>query len=260
MAYDLQSIIRGGTQLPPILTVHGGPGIGKTTLAANAPAPLFLAAERGLGNLTVPFVEINSWADLMGWITFLFREQHEFKTVVLDSLTAVEPMIWDQIVKIENTKVDKKKTLNSIEDIGYGKGYALALTAWSELLAGLEALRNKGMIVILIAHSFIKRYDAPDSEPYDRFLLKLHERAAALITERSDIVGFASQRTTITQSEVGFGTKISRGVTLPERTLALVEQAAFVAKNRYGMPDSVRLEWSAFMAAMTASRTTPKGK
>ena len=66
----------------------------------------------------------------------------------------VEPLIWKQSCAIHKW--------GSIEEPGYGKGYAAALDIWREYLEALNALRNdRDMTVIQIAHTDIKRFDSP---------------------------------------------------------------------------------------------------
>ena len=97
------------------------------------------------------------------------------------------------------------------------------------------------MLVIQIAHSTIKRFDSPDCEPYDRYQIKLHDRASALLQESADIVGFLSYRVSIRKADVGFNKSVSRAVSSGQRILYVEERPAFVAKNRYGLPPSIEL-------------------
>jgi len=90
-------------------------------------------------------------------------------------------------------RVCRDHGIKNLEDIPYGKGFNYALDRWRELLEGLSALRNeRKMAVILLAHSEVKRYDAPDTEPYDRYQIKLHKTAAALVEEWADAIFFAN--------------------------------------------------------------------
>ena len=107
-------------------------------------------------------------------------------------------------------------------------------------LDGLNALRDdKGMTVIQIAHTDIKRFDSPEHDPYDRYVIKLHARAAALLQEHSDIVLFANYRISTVKADVGFNKKVARAVGSGERVLHTSERPAFLAKNRYGLPDTL---------------------
>ena len=116
---------------------------------------------------------------------------------------------------------------------------------------GLNALRDvKGMSVVQIAHTDIKRFDSPEHDPYDRYTIKLHARAAALVQEHSDVVLFANYRISTVKADVGFNKKVSRAVGSGERVIHTTERPAFLAKNRYGLPDTLPLDWPAFAQAM----------
>ena len=106
------------------------------------------------------------------------------------------------------------------------------------------------MTVIQIAHTDIKRFDSPEHEPFDRYVIKLHARAAALLQEHSDVVLFANYRISTVKSDVGFNKKVTRALGSGERVLYTAERPAFLAKNRYGLPDSLPLSWAAFAEAM----------
>ena len=124
------------------------------------------------------------------------------------------------------------------------------LPLWRTLLDGLNYLREtKAMAVVLIAHSEIKRFEAPDSEPFDRYQIKLHKGANAMVREWADIIGFAHHETAIKKENNGFSTR-SRGVSTGRRLLRVAEIPACVAKNRYSLPDVIPLSWDSLLDAM----------
>lgn len=245
MAISLKSISRTvRNSLPPRVVVHGDGGVGKSTFAANAYKPVFLPFEDGLDGIEVDaFPRLTSYQDAIDAVATLAQDQHDFGTVVIDSLDWLEPLIWQSVAKSAGK--------NSIEDIPYGKGYAEALPLWRTLLDGLNHLReHRNMAVILIAHSEVKRFEAPDSEPFDRYQIKLHKGANAMVREWADVIGFAHHETAIKKESNGFSTR-ARGLATGRRLLRVVETPACVAKNRYGMPDTVPLEWNALVGAMS---------
>ena len=244
MAISLASLRQTTTLTPPRILIHGVAGVGKTTFAAKSDRPVIIATEEGLGTLDVShFPLAKTFGDVMEALYALYNEPHEFGTVVIDSVDWLEPLIWKRVC-------DDNKW-GSIEEPGYGKGYVAALDLWREYLDGLNALRNeRGMTVIQIAHTDIKRFDSPVHEPYDRYVIKLHSRAAALLQEHSDIVLFANYRISTVKSDVGFNKKVTRALGSGERVLYTEERPAFLAKNRYGLPDVLPLDWAAFAAAM----------
>lgn len=244
MAISLNQLVRAARPKPPIMTVYGVHGIGKTTFAAQAPSPVFVQTEDGLGTLACPhFPLAATFEDVIGALAALYTEPHDFRTCVIDSVDWLEALIW--------AKACRDNGWASIEDAGYGKGYVAALNLWRQYIDGLNALRDdKGMTVIQIAHTDIKRFDSPEHDPYDRYTIKLHARAAALVQEHSDIVLFANYRISTVKADVGFNKKISRAVGSGERVIHTTERPAFLAKNRYGLPDTLPLDWQAFAQAM----------
>ena len=244
MAISLNQLVRAAHPKPPIMTVYGVHGIGKTTFAAQAPSPVFVQTEDGLGTLACPhFPLAATFEDAIGALAALYTEPHDFKTCVIDSVDWLEALIW--------AKACRDNGWASIEDAGYGKGYVAALNLWRQYIDGLNALRDdKGMTVIQIAHTDIKRFDSPEHDPYDRYTIKLHARAAALVQEHSDIVLFANYRVSTVKADVGFNKKVSRAVGSGERVIHTTERPAFLAKNRYGLPDTLPLDWQAFAQAM----------
>jgi hypothetical protein len=120
-----------------------------------------------------------------------------------------------------------------------------------EILDGLNALRNdKGMIVILIAHCQIRRFDSPEVEPYDRYMPKLQDKANAVVREWADAVLFCNYKTVVKKDDVGFNQTNNRGISTGERLLFTSEKPAYMAKNRYSMPESIPLSWDDFAAAI----------
>lgn len=246
MAYNLDSIKKGKNIQAPRIFLYSTHGIGKSTLASKAPDPIFIQTEDGLGAIdTSSFPLAKASADVMEAIKTLYTEQHDYKTVVLDSADWLENILQREI----ETKYDAK-------ELSYGKGSIILADQWRAFLDGFNALRNdKNMIVILIGHCEIKRFDSPEVEPYDRYQPKMQGRSSALIQEWSDVVFFANYRTMVKKEDVGFSKSVSRGITTGERLLYTQETPAYLAKNRYGLPPSLPMEWSALANAIAASAT-----
>lgn len=241
MAFDLKSIQKNTAIAAPRLMVYGVEGIGKSTFASGAPDPIFILTEDGLGSLQVNhFPLATSSNDVMEAIGTLYNDPHDFKTVVIDSLDWLEAIINREI----EAKYDAK-------ELAYGKASIIAAEKWREILEGLDALRNDlKMSVILLAHTMIKRFDSPEVEPYDRYQPKLQERSNAVVREWADAVLFANYRTIVKKDDVGFNKTIARGISNGERLLFTNERPAYMAKNRYSLPDSIPFSWDDFVASI----------
>jgi hypothetical protein len=244
MALKLTRLAQASAPRPPRITVFGVAGVGKTSFAAAALNPVFLLTEDGLGMREVAhFPLVRTYDDCIGHLAALYSEEHDFSTVVVDSLDWLEPLI--------HTRACRDNGWSSIEEPGYGKGYVAALALWRQYFDGLNALRDeRGMTVVQIAHSEIRRFDSPEHEPYDRYGLKLHARAAALVLEHSDAVLFANFRVATVKADVGFNKRVNRAVGSGERLIHTTERPAFIAKNRYALPDTLPLDWDSFARAM----------
>lgn len=247
----LASVVRGKQKAPYRVLIHGVDGVGKSTFGADAPLPIFLGAESGTNHLDVArFPMPESWLDVLDAIQSLTTDAGGFKTLVIDSVDWVEPLIWKHVCETASAK--------SIEEVGggFGKGYTAALDAWRELLAALERLqRAQGMHIILIAHSLIKPFRNPEGEDFERYILKLNEKAAGLLREWSEGVYFCNYRT-FAVAQKG---KRTRGVSDGARMLYTQRTAAYDAKDRYGLEDALALSWAEFEAGAVRGEPASAG-
>lgn len=234
MSISISSLKSTKRDVPPVILLYGVDGIGKTSLAAEFPSPIYLATDgehtpEGIDLPTPGTIEtFNELLDVFGE---LLTEDHDHKTVIIDSLDGLEPLIWHATCS--------RLGITSIEEAGYGKGYVEADFEWGEYLAAVSALAQRGMYVVQLAHPEIVRFDSPVTDPYSRYQPRLHKRANAVIRERADIVAFMNYRVSIKEKEVARQTKVAHAEGGKERQVHLNEGAGFNAKNRYNMPDTI---------------------
>jgi hypothetical protein len=254
----LASIQSGKTPMPPRIFVYGTEGIGKSTFASQAPKPIFVQTEDGLDEIPCDkFPLASSYEDVIAALHELRSESHPYETVVIDSADWYERLVWDALcVKYNVPSIEKV-------DGGYAKGYTHALTYFRELVNCLNGLRNhRGMAVLLLSHAKVEKFEDPESSPYDRYSPRLHKHAAALLTEWSDAVLFATRKIRTQSEEAGFNRKRTIAHALGkdggERILRCVGGPSCIAKNRYGIVEELPLSWPAFMATLTNNQ--PQGE
>lgn len=237
MAIPLSSLQRTAAPKPPRLVIYGVPKIGKTTLLASAPNPVIVQTEDGADQLDVArFPLARTFAEVMGNLEQLATEDHDFQTVGIDSLDWLEPLVWADVIRKRPTD-EKGRPVSAIEDYGYGKGFNYAADTWREFIDAINFLRDsKGMAVLMTAHSRVSKYDPPDAEAFDRYDIKLHKGATALLQEHSDGILFVNYQLHVTKHEGGFNKKIAKGIGQGQRIVHTEERPAFLAGNRYGMP------------------------
>ncbi len=242
-----------GTRARPLwVHLYAPEGLGKTTFASEAPGPIFVDIEAGsferdvarftfdeTTERTVP----HDWPEVLAALNVLAVEKHPYKTVAVDTLDALEAFI--------HAFICKRDGYDNIEGYGYGKGYVAALDEWRRFVAAVERLRAAGLNVVTLAHTVVKPFKNPSGEDYDRYQMKLHEKAGGLIKERADVVLFGNYETLAVKDSK---TKKVKGVSTGARFLYTQRTAAHDAKNRHDLPETLPLSWADFAEAVRAHR------
>jgi AAA domain len=222
--------------LPPRILAHGQEGAGKTTLAEKFPNPVFLQTEDGTpGGLTLAsFGLLNTYQQVRAALTTLATEPHEYQTVVLDALDELQGLIWSDVCATHGWA--------SIETPSFGKGYIEVDLWWHDILKAFDFLRReRGMIVLLLAHSAIETVNDPRVPSYTSYQLRLHKRARGLVQDWADVIGFLASDLTIKTEDSGFSKTRHRADGGSTRWLHVEGRPSFVAKNRYGLPPKIMI-------------------
>ena len=212
------------------VVIYGVESVGKSTFAAKFPKPLFLDIEQGTSHLDVDRCDIGSWKQLTDSLTEC--RSSDYKTIVIDSAD------WAERLCIEDLLATTKKT--SIEDFGYGKGWVMVAERMARMLSSVDALIEVGKNVVLIAHSKIHKFEAPDAlAAYDRYELKLSKQCSPLLKEFADELWFLRFKTKVSTTDTGRG----KGIGGKERIILTTHSAAYDAKTRSGLAEELPLVW-----------------
>lgn len=251
---SLSHIVRGIQHEPIYSILYGVEGVGKSTFAAGAPSPIFLSTEGGTGHLDVArFPEVSTFADAMDAMRLLMNEPHEFKTLVVDTIDHLEPLIHTHVLK--GTKWEGKGLAEY--GGGYGKGNEAALDVWRVFLKAAAGLRiARKMNVVFLGHSTIRTFKNPMGGDFDRYVPKMNERAAGLIKESVGYVLFARYESFAKTDD----DKRTRGFSDGTRILHTQWSASFDAKNRGDLPAELPLSWADFEAATRAGAPKAEAK
>lgn len=240
-----QAVTNDHSTKPPRIVVYGKPGIGKTTFAAQSNKPIILDLEGSADYIDVPKATPKDYDQFMQLIDALLMENHEYKTVVIDSADWLEGFIHDDICKKSGaTSIsDKHKDATS-----YGKGHILAQNMMIEIRNKLDRMRaEKGMAVIITAHSVIKHRDDPLDGDYDEHVLKLHEKFAAALVEWADAVLLLKKKS-IESSKTPSGRKELGRIMVASGVLGTT------TKNRLHLPDEVPASWNDFINSINTNK------
>lgn len=217
----------------------------------NDPIVLQFRGEEGVDDFAVPrFPVLDSFDQVMEALEVLYTQDHKHRTIVGDSITTLEKLIWSHLCNAYG--------VDSLEKVldGFGKGFSEAEKVFRQFLDGLDSLRRtKGMGVILIGHVKVKTFHDPSGEDYDQYQLDAHEKIASAVMRWADLIMFATTKTAVMTKDAGFNKEKARAVdpTGGRRYLYTKKRPAHPGGGRgiYGeLPFELPLDWAEFSAAV----------
>lgn len=218
--------------------IYGVEGVGKSTLASKFPKAIFLDTEGSTDkyNFIERYPTPTSIAMLVDECNDIVASG-EYQTIVIDTFDKVEQMIADELC----TKSNKQ----SLEDFGYGEGYAKLDELVGKLLNFFQDLVNKGINITILAHAKTKNFDSPLGDgSYTRYELKLGakttQRTASFLKEWADMILFCNYKVQVIENKDkkkhGYG---------GERCMYTTHSPAYDAKNRFGLDNELPLDFKA---------------
>ncbi|MGG4447608.1 ATP-binding protein [Brevibacillus porteri] len=231
-------VISGKVEKAKKVVTYGPEGIGKSSLAAQFPRPIFIDTEGSTTEMEVDRLpKPTSWEMLRQQVEWVKQQGSRYGTLVIDTID------WAEMLCVESICAKHQK--NGVEDFGYGKGYIYVAEELGRFLNLLSDVIEAGIHVVLTAHAQITKFEQPDEMgAYDRYQLKLGQktgsRTAALVKEWADMVLFINYKTfSVATDKEGKKNKGQGGT----RTVYATHHPAWDAKNRHGLPDEFPLEY-----------------
>lgn len=232
----LDQAFRGNAYAPRLL-IYGIQGIGKSTLAATFPNPIFVQTE--IVNIPLDPLRLPLCQDLKSFhdtIDELLYKEHDYKTVVIDHLSRLDDLVVNNI--LENDP--KKGCTLATACGGYGAGYQKAAVLHKEIKEKLNLFMRKKIAVIILAHAEIKKYKSPESDDYDIYTIYANsDHSKSVYLNDADAVLFARQKANVIDNESGRSIIKS----LNQRILLTGVNPVNVSKNRYNMPDEIPMNF-----------------
>lgn len=212
--------------------VYGSEGVGKTTLASKLPSPIFIDTEGSTEHMTLcRYPRPHDWLELMDMVDD--ASKLKTRTLVIDTLD------WADLLCVKS--LCKEMKWKSIEDGGYGKGYVMLAEKFSELLEKLSALANRGVNVGFTAHAQLRKIERPEETgAYDHWEMKCSKKVSPLVREWCDLMLFCNYDSVIIH---GNNPMESNKITGNKRVMYANHQPTFDAKNRFGLPDKMPLDY-----------------
>lgn len=245
-------LVKGVKATPWKVVLYGRIGIGKSSLAALAPGALMLDLEGGIDRVDGTKTEqITNWSELfnrdpnkLGILQELYTtgeyEGFKPKTLVFDTVTGLEKILEPVCIKDYQENHNVKKDLKALSEVPYGNGSQILAAYFSLVMDVADALKNKGINTLFVAHETTEKFQNPMGEDYDRYNIQCNKRAREILVDRCDGVLFAMLDTHVVEKDgQGFDKGKKRAVTDGGRIVKTLGRADFEAKNRFKLPDTI---------------------
>jgi energy-coupling factor transporter ATP-binding protein EcfA2 len=239
-------ITKGKIQTAKKVIIYGPEGIGKSTLAAQFPNPVFIDTEGSTKELDVArYPAPTYWSQIIEEAEDLLEERN-FSTLVIDTADWAEKLCIAETCSRLNVK--------GIEDVGYGKGYVYLYDDFQRILVVCDKLVAAGINVVFTAHAQMRKFEQPDElGAYDRWEMKLTKKIAPLLKEWADIVLFCNYKTTVITDQ---NTK-SKKATGGSRVMYSTHHPCWDAKNRYNLPEQMEMSFEPLSALFDGVEPEP---
>ena len=218
-------IISGKVKKPFNVLLYGQPGAGKSSWASHAPSPIFIASDE-LDELDVDRLpHVTTYKAVMDQLTWIEKEKHNYKTVVIDTIDAIEAIVHQEILSKE--KSDKTRSMNKACG-GYGNAFNVSLDWMTAIRDTLIRIRhNKKMNIITICHSVTSVTNDPLlGDSYTEYDLSLHKHVQSLFVDWVSAVLFiAFDVNKADNDKFAYGSG--------KRFIYTQKKPGFEAKNRY---------------------------
>jgi len=234
---------------PIVATIVGTAGSGKTSLAATFPKPIVIRTQGEAIPKDIPedvrpdvMPELTSAAELWATLKALLNEDHEYQTLIIDSVTGLESLFVADVLEQESNSGGKARGI--IQALGgYGAGPAAVQASHMRVRKAVELLRTrKGMHTIFVAHAEIADVSPPDGDPFSQYTLRLPKKSVAPYTDATDLVGFLKQERIVrgaVEAKADRAAKPGKAITTGDRVLVTYLQPASLSKNRFGIEDDL---------------------
>lgn len=223
------------------VVIYGPEGIGKSTLAAGFPDPLFVDTEGSTEYMDVKrFERPESWQMIMDEVQYVIDHTDVCRTLIIDTADWAEKKCSEYIIT--------KNQVKSIEDFGYGKGYTYLKEEFGRLLNMLNLVIDKGINVVICAHAMMRKFEQPDElGAYDRWEMKLSKQVSPLVKEWCDMLLFCNYKTMVVNVDNRGAAKGKNKGQGQKRTMYTQHNACWDAKNRFDLPAECPMCYASIM-------------
>ena len=237
-------VTKGGGWKPPRVIIYSAPKVGKSTFGSESEAPIFVLTEDGISNLAIDQTPMaKTWDEFLSNIKSVATEKHSYKTLVIDTLNGAAALAAQHVCR------------KFFKDDWGPKGFAAFGQGWSAtseemraLIDPLDACRERGMWILMLAHTGLQSVKNPLEGDYTKYAPDVDRKIWARFHGWADIILRADFEYTVLSANGGKGKAIGTSTRVLRSEGSAAEDAG--CRIGYNLPPTIPLEWHAFTAAL----------
>jgi hypothetical protein len=234
--------------------IYGKGDVGKTATAIYSPEPVIIPVGTERCHRKFPAFKIENidntppLVHLFDAMQYLITQEHSRKTVIIDNLSTFRAITESDVVDTYPVNKEGKKA-KGIGDYGYGKGQAYAFGYYARLLDGIDALLNKGIHVILIAHEAQHTINLPNDTYYQETGIYAptgdKTNVKGLLEAKANNILYLRTEANVRKSSNAMQEKSRMATLAPiSRVIYTRQTGLFFAKTKSALPDYIEVEQS----------------
>lgn len=158
--------------------IYGENKIGKTSLCAEFPDPVFLMFEPGGGGLRIARRQCNSWKEFTGYIDLILASDR-FETIVIDPISLCYKACVDHICKIEG--------VDDPGEVTWGHGWK---AIEDEFIRQISRISSSGRGIIFLGHLEQVEFEKRTGGKYNKIVPRMMKQARSFIESFVDVIAF----------------------------------------------------------------------
>jgi hypothetical protein len=226
-----------------------GPEGTRKTGSAVSPQTLILDLERGSDQYDVDRIHIETYHDLIHALDLIIHEKSQHEIIAVDPIEIAEKLLINETCR--QLKID------GLKGLAHGAAWQYMRENFDrELMARFSEIRRTGRHMVIIGHAQVRTVTLPGlAEPFDRYEPRIDRRNADTLIEWADHVLFFDWDIRTAKNRDG----IVRALSGNEPIVRIVHGPGWTAKNRVGLTEPLKPEFSALRSLFETLMTAGSG-
>ena len=238
----LDSVSTGQTFQPVRVLIYGPEKVGKSSMAAQAKNVIAIDIEGRLGHIKIKKLPLaKTWEEVMTQLEALRVGRHDYQHVLIDSVSYLEKLLKRKVMEGGGWTAEEADEFQRWIKVA-------ASSHWPDFFSACELLeRERGMGIIMTAHTLVKSAKNPGGESYDKFRPALGgDIGPQLFLHYAHDVLFCTFED-LQRVEKKNGREKIKTITTGARVMYTQHTPSHDAGNSCGLPPCIPMDWNLYI-------------